>query len=195
MREVLMNPIVDAAHTTTNDVNEIYEMMGIEAARTALLNEILDVMGPSINVNYRHISLLIDVMTNRGMILSVNRHGINRGDIGPLAKCSFEETTDKLIKAGIFAELDKINGVSANVMLGQIAPCGTGDAQVVIDEDVLHEIVAQEETVALFEEGDDDDDLDNVCHKDAFQMQVPAKVSSAVPTTLKTDNEIVFVDV
>ena len=193
LREVLMNPVVDSQRTITNDVNEIYEMMGIEAARAALLNEILDVLG-EIKVNYRHISLLVDVMTNRGIILSVNRHGINRGDIGPLAKCSFEETTDKLIKAGIFAELDKINGVSANVMLGQIAPCGTGEVQVVIDEDVLHDIIANEQTVQLFDANDDEDDLDDVCHKEAFHMQVPAKVSPSTTTSRKTDNAIVFVD-
>lgn len=136
MRDILAMEDVDGTRTTSNDVNEIYEVLGIEAARQVLYNEIVDVLD-NIYVNYRHIALLVDVMTNKGSILSVNRHGINRGDIGPLAKCSFEETTDKLIKAGIFAEFDKINGVAANVMLGQVAPAGTGDVEVLVDESKL----------------------------------------------------------
>jgi len=69
--------------------------------------------------------------------LSIDRHGINRSEIGPLAKCSFEETSDILIKAGVFGELDKITGVSANIMLGQISKSGTGDTKILLDESKL----------------------------------------------------------
>jgi hypothetical protein len=75
-------------------------------------------------------------MSNKGTLMSVDRHGINRGDVGPLAKSSFEETTDMLINASIFSEYDRINGVSANIMLGQLPPCGTGDHEVLLDEDM-----------------------------------------------------------
>jgi DNA-directed RNA polymerase beta' subunit len=132
--EILNHPEVDSFRTTTSDVIEIYEILGVEAARYALyqeLKELLDSAGTS--VNYRHISLLIDTMTNKGTMMSIDRHGINRGDIGPLAKSSFEETTDILIKASMFGEYDKINGVSANIMLGQLPPCGTGDADILFD--------------------------------------------------------------
>jgi len=57
-----------------------------------------------------------------------------------LAKCSFEETTDQLFKASIFGELDKLNGVSANIMMGQIAPCGTGSSEIYLDESKLMEL-------------------------------------------------------
>ena len=70
-------------------------------------------------------------------MMSIDRHGINKGDIGPLAKCSFEEVNDVLVKAGVFSEIDRVNGVSANIMLGQIAPCGTGDTEILIDESKL----------------------------------------------------------
>ena len=120
----------------TNNVIEIYEHLGVEAARQALFNEIMIVL-EAVTVNYRHIALLVDYQTNKGTLMSIDRHGINRGDIGPLAKCSFEESTDKLIKAGVFAEYDKINGVSANIMLGQITPAGTGDVTLIMDEDKL----------------------------------------------------------
>ena len=66
--------------------------------------------------------------------MSIDRHGINRSDVGPLAKSSFEETTDMLVNASIFSEYDNLNGISANVMLGHKAPCGTGDFNVLINE-------------------------------------------------------------
>jgi hypothetical protein len=75
--------------------------------------------------------------------MPIDRHGINRGDIGPLAKSSFEETTDMLINASIFAEYDKVNGVSANVMLGQQPPCGTGDSKILIDEEYMLQLLTE----------------------------------------------------
>ncbi len=136
---------VDAIRTISNDINEIYELFGVEAARQALYNELQSVINDAgLYVNYRHVALLVDTMTNRGYMLSIDRHGINRADIGPFAKCSFEETTDMLIKAGIFAEVDRINGVSANIMLGQIPPAGTGDSEILIDEWKLQEASADQ---------------------------------------------------
>ena len=88
-------------------------------------------------VNYRHLSILVDIMTYKGYLMSIDRHGINRSEIGPLAKCSFEETTDQLLKAAMFGESDNMNGVSANIMLGQVAPCGTGLTEVLLDESKL----------------------------------------------------------
>jgi DNA-directed RNA polymerase II subunit RPB1 len=134
LQDILANPNVDAYRTRSNDIWEIYHTLGIEAARNALYHEIMDVIGEGA-LNYRHVSLLLDTMTNRGQLMSIDRHGINRGDVGPLAKSSFEETTDMLINASIFSEYDKINGVSANIMLGQLPPCGTGDSEIILDED------------------------------------------------------------
>jgi DNA-directed RNA polymerase II subunit RPB1 len=136
--EVLSHPNVDSTRTISNDIIEIYELLGIEAAREALMREILSVLD-SLHVDYHHLSLLVDTMTMKGNLLSIDRHGINRSDIGPLAKCSFEETSDMLVKAGVFAEYDKINGVSANIMLGQIPPCGTGDSIISMDLNLLPE--------------------------------------------------------
>ena len=131
---VLGLPWVDACRTISNDVNEINQVFGIEAARQCLYDELNEVLKDGAKINFRHLSLLVDTMTTRGSIMSIDRHGINKGDIGPLAKCSFEEVNVTLVKAGVFAESDKVNGVAANIMLGQIAPCGTGDVDVVMDE-------------------------------------------------------------
>lgn len=142
LREVMNSKYVDPYLTTTNNIFEIYEVLGIEAVRKALYNEIIEVLS-GINVNYRHISLLIDTMANKGSIMPINRHGINRGDAGPLAKCSFEEVTDMLVSAGVFSDFDKINGVSANVMLGQIPSSGTGDGDIIMDEEILMKIISK----------------------------------------------------
>jgi DNA-directed RNA polymerase II subunit RPB1 len=152
--DILCHRMVDVCRTISNNINEIYEIFGIEASRQALYNEIWEVIKDAdLYVNYRHLALLVDTMTNKGYLLSIDRHGINRVDIGPLAKSSFEETTDMLIKAGIFSEVDKINGVSANIMLGQIPPCGTGDTDIIIDELKLMELISQ------YEETEEDESI------------------------------------
>ena len=92
-------------------------------------------------VNSRHISLLVDTMTNRGYLMPMDRHGINKSDRGPLAKCSFEETPDIIARAAIFGELDKVTSVSANIMLGQEVPIGTGSVDVLFDEDKYYDSV------------------------------------------------------
>ena len=144
LMEVMRQPGVDANRTISNDIYEVYEMFGIEAAKRVLMKEIKEVIkGGGSYVNYRHLSLLVDTMTNRGYLMSIDRFGINRGNIGPLAKCSFEETTDQLFKASIFGELDKLNGVSSNIMMGQIPKCGTGESDILIDETKLLEIPAE----------------------------------------------------
>jgi hypothetical protein len=73
-------------------------------------------------------------MTNRGSIMAIDRHGINRSERGPLAKCSFEETPDIISKAAVFGEYDKISGVSSNIMLGQEVRAGTGFSDILFDE-------------------------------------------------------------
>ena len=173
--DILAHPNIDYTRTISNDVNEVYEVFGIEAARLVLLNELNEMLA-SEGVNYRHISLLVDTMTNKGALLSIDRHGINRSDIGPFAKCSFEETSDMLIKAGIFGEYDKINGVSANIMLGQVAPCGTGDTEIMIDEEKLMNINDIDEQ--------EDYDIDgNMCTDEALSFDFD------MPMISKSDNQ------
>jgi DNA-directed RNA polymerase beta' subunit len=78
-------------------------------------------------------------MTNKGYIMPIDRHGINRGNAGPLAKSSFEETIDQLLNAGVYGKIDNMDGVSANIMMGQIAPAGTGFPQILLDEKMMVE--------------------------------------------------------
>ena len=126
---------VDFTRTITNDIVEIHKVLGIEAARDAIVNELADVItsGGSY-VNYRHIALLADTMTSRGFIMSVDRHGMKKSSKQTLAKCSFEETPDILYKAALFGDYDNMNGVSANIMMGQEVKVGTGSFEVLFDE-------------------------------------------------------------
>eukprot|EP00624_Nannochloropsis_granulata_P004522 evm.model.NODE_32430_length_6172_cov_19.914776.1 len=109
MMEVMACADVDFTRTTCNDLIEIFESLGIEAARSGMLNEIRSVLFfDGGYINYRHMSILVDVMTFRGALTAVSRHGINRGEQGPLLRASFEETVEVLNQASLFGEYDDI---------------------------------------------------------------------------------------
>ena len=125
---------VDFTRTISNDINEIYKVLGIEAVRKSLLNELRNVLKPyGIYVNYRHISILCDFMTQRGVLTSITRHGLNKGAYGPIRKATFEETVEILLEAGIFAEKDDLKGISENVLLGKLTKIGTGSFDLYVD--------------------------------------------------------------
>ena len=158
MKEILLNINVNSHKSKSNDIREIYELLGIEAARKALAIELENVIGEG-KLNYRHLSLLVDTMTSRGQLMSIDRHGINRSDVGPLAKSSFEETTDMLVNASIFSEYDNLNGISANVMLGHKAPCGTGDFNVLINENKFINVMKNFNNVIIENNNTIDEDI------------------------------------
>jgi DNA-directed RNA polymerase II subunit RPB1 len=130
---VMRHPYVDAKRLTSSHVHDIYEVLGIEATRQTLLNEITNLFEEA-GVNNRHLGLLCDVMTRAGRLMSADRHGINKTDIGPIAKASFEETEKILLNAALYGELDPVTGVSANIMMGQPIRGGTGFFQILLDE-------------------------------------------------------------
>jgi DNA-directed RNA polymerase II subunit RPB1 len=134
MLEVLGLDYIDANRTYSNDVIEIYDVLGMEAARQALYNELAEVLEfDGAYVNAHHMALLCDRMTFSHKMISIFRHGINNDDIGPIAKASFEETPEMFLKAARHAELDTMRGISANVMCGQEGLFGTAAFQVVLD--------------------------------------------------------------
>ena len=131
--EVMNHPAVDATRVTSTHVHDIYSVLGIEATRHILYTEITTLFEDG-QINYRHLGLLVDVMTRAGRLMSVDRYGINKLDIGPLAKASFEETERILLKAAVFGEIDPITGVSANIMTGQPIRGGTAFSDILLDE-------------------------------------------------------------
>ncbi|OTB04443.1 hypothetical protein M426DRAFT_154458 [Hypoxylon sp. CI-4A] len=150
LREVLAVPGVDSSRTMTNDLWQTVEVFGIEATRSALLNELRRVLAfDGSYVNERHLALLVDVMTYRGSIAAVTRHGINRADTGALMRCSFEETVEILLEAAAIGELDDCRGISENVMLGQLAPMGTGHMDVFLDPKQLDTVISDNSRMGL----------------------------------------------
>lgn len=138
LQEVMCQEGVDERRTYSNSTVEIMEVLGIEATRKALLKELRNVIEfDGSYVNYRHLALLCDVMTNRGHLMAITRHGINRAETGALMRCSFEETVEILLEAAAVGELDDCKGVAENIMLGQLAPLGTGEFDIMLDEDML----------------------------------------------------------
>jgi DNA-directed RNA polymerase II subunit RPB1 len=179
--KVMNHPAVDGTKLYSTNVWDVYEVLGIEATRAVLYNEINGLF-ESVGVNYRHLCLLCDVMTRFGRLMSIDRYGINKNDIGTLAKASFEETEKILLKAALFGEVDPVTGVSANIMMGQPIKGGTAFSQVLMDEQMLvklleavdvdkHAGVLQEE-----EEGDltveDGMQLADPCSSTQFQMNM-----------------------
>ena len=134
---------VDAARTYTNRFTEIFEVLGIEAARAAILKELTQVLSfDGSYVNARHLGVLCDVMTSRGYVMAVTRHGINKSDTGALMRSSFEQTVEILLEAAAAGELDDCKGVSENIILGQPAPVGTGTMELMLDQAMLSTLPA-----------------------------------------------------
>ena len=133
--DVLTHPDVDPTRVVSSNIHDMMENLGIEATRATLFKEITSLFADSgTGVNYRHVSVLIDKMCHKGKVMSVDRYGINKNDIGPLAKMSFEQTEDIALRAAMFGERDPCLGVSAKVMLGAPIKAGTAFSELLFDE-------------------------------------------------------------
>lgn len=133
---------VDFTRTYSNSCVEIFNVLGIEAARAAIMKELRSVIEfDGSYVNFRHLALLCDLMTQRGSLMAITRHGINRADTGALMRCSFEETVEILMEAAAVGEKDDCHGIAENVMFGQMAPMGTGAFEVALDIDMLKDAI------------------------------------------------------
>jgi DNA-directed RNA polymerase beta' subunit len=140
--DVLALEYLDNKRTFSNDIMEIYSVLGIEAARQTIyveLSEVLEFDGGYIN--YHHMAMLCDRMTYSSKLISIFRHGINNDNIGPIAKASFEETPEMFLKAAKHGELDIMRGISANVMVGQEGLFGTSAFQVILNTEEMKKIV------------------------------------------------------
>ena len=157
MMDILALDYIDSTRTFSNDIVEIFHVLGIEAARQAIYNEIVDVIEfDGTYINSHHFSVLCDRMTATSKMISIFRHGINNDNIGPIAKASFEETPEMFLKAAKHAELDTMRGISANVMMGQEGFYGTSVFQVVLD---LDEMMKLEENIK-YEQTEDEKQIE-----------------------------------
>jgi DNA-directed RNA polymerase subunit A" len=124
---------VDKTRTTTNDIHEIEKVLGIEAARNAIIHEAQSTMEEQgLTVDVRHIMLVADMMTSDGSVKSIGRHGISGEKASVLARASFEETGKHLLRASIRGEIDHLTGIIENIIIGQPIPLGTGSVGVIM---------------------------------------------------------------
>jgi len=195
MLDVLGLDYIDPNRTFSNDIIEIYNVLGMEAARFALYNELAEVLEfDGAYVNAHHMALLCDRMTFNYKMISIFRHGINNDDIGPIAKASFEETPEMFLKAARHAELDTMRGISANVMCGQEGLYGTASFQVVLD---INEMINLDENYKYEFKSNEDiieetlfsglSEKEEVCSK--RQLEIETNVSNIKMEEMGNDND------
>ncbi len=132
LKEVLAIDGVDATRTRTNNVNEIFEVMGIEAARFALIHEATETLKEQgLTVDVRHIMLVADIMTVDGDVKPIGRHGISGEKASVLARAAFEVTVSHLLDSGMRGDVDELRGVTENVIVGQPIRLGTGNVKLI----------------------------------------------------------------
>lgn len=127
LREILELDYVDSTRTTTNDIFEIQKILGIEAARQSIINEVFKVIeSQGLDVDIRHIMLVADTMCNSGDVKGITRYGVVSEKSSVLARASFETPIRHIVNAALIGEEDKLSSVVENVMLNQPVPVGTG---------------------------------------------------------------------
>ncbi len=125
---------IDASRITTNDIYQIGSTLGVEAARNAIINEAVAVLDDQdLNVDIRHIMLVADRMTVSGEIQAVGRQGISGSKGSVLARAAFEETEKHILNAALHREIDPLEGVAENIIIGQPIPVGTGTVELGVD--------------------------------------------------------------
>jgi len=127
LRNVLTIPGVDTNKTTTNDIHEIYKVLGIEAARESIIDQLYYIYTTQkLDVDIRHIILVADLMTMNGKVESIGRLGIMKHKNSVIARASFEGTLSHLYNASVFSQHDKLEGIAENIVTGKHVNIGTG---------------------------------------------------------------------
>ena len=137
---------VNGLSTRTNSVMEMRDILGIEAARKTIIDEIGAVMG-DMDIDPRHMQLLADVMTSKGDVLGITRFGMSKMRDSVLQLASFEKTTDHLFDAAWHMKSDKIEGVSECIIMGQSMNIGTGSFETVRTLDFQPDDLRKKETI------------------------------------------------
>ncbi len=133
LKKVMKVKGVDASRTITNNIYEIYEVLGIEAARNAVIREAINTLEEQgLEVNVRHIMLVADVMTVDGELRQIGRHGVAGEKQSILARAAFEMTVNNLLEAAVRGDVDRLKGITENIIVGQPIKLGTGDVELVL---------------------------------------------------------------
>jgi len=133
LEEVLNIEGVDGKRTTTNDIQSVARVLGIEAARNMIINEAYNtLMEQGLHVDIRHIMLVADTMTVDGTVRAIGRHGVSGEKSSVLSRAAFEITVNHLLRASKRGEVDRLGGVAENIIVGQPIKVGTGAVKLVM---------------------------------------------------------------
>jgi len=177
MLEAMALDYIDPTRLYSNDIREVFDVLGIEAARQMIYNELTEVMEFSdVYINYHHVSLLCDRMTCNHNMVPIFRSGLLSDNVGPVAKATFEVHTEVFLDAARHGDFDHMRGVSANVMCGQFGNYGTGAFQLVLDMKEMETMDAFDvETTnrrqTIEEAFSKTDDRNELCSKSRIQIR------------------------
>ena len=144
LKEVRCCEEFDNKYTITNNLDEIYNTFGIEAAKYFLINQMQQALSSGEYIHHSHFEILASVMTFTGKISSVSRFGVDKNQVGPLCRSTFEESVKILETAAIKGECENTNGVSSSVVLGKFAKIGTGLPELILDDQGLLSCIYEE---------------------------------------------------
>lgn len=166
---------IDFNKTRCNDIVKTYHNFGIEAARALLINEINTVF--SGDVNFQHISVLTDLMTNTGGLTSIDRHGLGKLDTDVLSRASFERPDTQILEAAVFGDTDSMKSVSSRIMGGLVINGGTGMCDTILDTDILEKSEYLEDIEQkyhnTFNELEADTVMDDIVNKETTGLFIP----------------------
>ncbi|MGZ8875216.1 MAG: DNA-directed RNA polymerase subunit A'' [Halobacteriota archaeon] len=132
LKKVIVLEHIDSTRTKTNNINEMAEVFGVEAARNSIIEEAMSTLREQgLTVDVRHIMLVADMMTIDGEVKQIGRHGIAGEKTSVLSRAAFEVTVNHLLDAAIRGEIDELAGVTENVIVGQPILLGTGDVRLI----------------------------------------------------------------
>jgi DNA-directed RNA polymerase beta' subunit len=135
-----LNAHIDLNNLKCSDVNQIVDYYGIEVAREVLISEINELLSAAADLDKRHIEILVDYMIQSGKIISIDRNGARKNNLSScIQKITFEESVQNIVKSAVYNDVDKLNGVSGNIITGKTFNTGTGIVKVIVDEHHMFE--------------------------------------------------------
>jgi DNA-directed RNA polymerase II subunit RPB1 len=180
---VLALDYIDGKKTYSNDIKEVFNVLGIEATRQTIYDEFVDVMDFSgVYINYHHLSLLCDRMTANKNLTAIFRSGILNDNIGPIAKSTFEVHTEVFMNAARHSEFDQMRSVSANIMTGQTGYFGTGAFSLVLNQSEM------EKQEALFNITKDQNTDDGIIFEEESEICGNINIKNNIDQIKKIDN-------
>ena len=137
LMEILGNPAINNMKTYSDNIHDTIEVFGIEAARGLLRDELYKVLSGVADLDVRHVEILSDRLTQTGIYSSIQIEDMEALETEPLARASYMNVVNEFQKAALHGECDNINGLSSNIMVGQVPACGTGVVDINVDENIL----------------------------------------------------------